>query len=91
MVIVLQEIMPPSTKLKSPMPEAENTSWAQSNVMATKPAVEIKEDKVPDSNINIQEDKKVGTSTCFTLHCVICVTMCEYCDLIGCMVSAQIS
>lgn len=69
MIIVLQEIKPPSTKLKSPMPEAENTSWAQSNVMATKPAVEVKEDKVPDSNI--QEDKKVGTLACFTLHCVL--------------------
>ena len=58
MIHVLQDIKPPSTKLKSPMPEAENTSWTQSNA----PVVEIREDKVADSNI--EEDKKVG---CFTL------------------------
>ena len=65
MIHVLQDIKPPSTKLKSPMPEAENTSWTQSNATATKPVVEIREDKVEDSNI--EDDKKVGY---FTLQCV---------------------
>jgi len=41
------------------MLETENIPRAQSNVMATKPTVEIKEDKVADTNI--QEDKKVST------------------------------
>ena len=65
MIHVLQDIKPPSTKLKSPMPEAENTSWTQSSAAATKPVVEIREDKVADSDL--QEDKKVG---CFMLQCV---------------------
>ena len=62
MVHLLQDVKPPSTKLKSPMPEAENTSWTQSSATETKPAVEIREDKVEDSNI--QDDKRVS---CYTL------------------------
>ena len=59
------------------MPEAENTSWTQSNVTATKPVIEvmeIKDDKVTDSNI--QEDKKVGILTslcCIVLHGVMII------------------
>jgi len=52
MICVAQDIKPPSTKLKSPMPEAENTSWTQS------PTVEITEVKVIDSDV--QDDKRVS-------------------------------
>lgn len=55
---MLQDNKPPSTKLKSPMPEAESTSWTQSDVIATKPAAEIKVDKVTDNNV--KEYKKVS-------------------------------
>ena len=59
MICVAQDIKPPSTKLRSPMPEAENTSWTQS------PTVEITEVKVIDSDV--QDDKRVS---CFIPICI---------------------
>ena len=66
MICVAQDIKPPSTKLSSPMPEAENTSWTQSTI----PAVEIREEKVIDSDV--QDDKRVS---CFTPICISIIAM----------------